>query len=81
MKRYKTYAYLLRSRLAYTEVEPSLPESSLGEVDESSGVLLNTDVGLVQQSATNRQTNRYSYRAAIYNRNLLNGQDYGGDIG
>lgn len=82
LKRYKTYAYLLRSRLAFTEVEPSLVESSIGEVDEGSGTLLNSDVALVPPPVPDRPAiNRYSYRAAIYNRNLLNGQDYGGDIG
>ncbi|XP_015606332.1 PH and SEC7 domain-containing protein 2 isoform X2 [Cephus cinctus] len=82
LKRYKTYAYLLRSRLAFTEVEPSLVESSIGEVDEGGGALLNPEVALVPPPVPDRPaTNRYSYRAAIYNRNLLNGQDYGGDIG
>ncbi|KAI4497784.1 hypothetical protein M0802_007110 [Mischocyttarus mexicanus] len=82
LKRYKTYAYLLRSRLAFTEVEPSLVESSIGEVDEGSGALLNADVALVPPPVPDRPAiNRYSYRAAIYNRNLLNGQDYCGDIG
>ena len=82
LKRYKTYAYLLRSRLAYTEIEPSLAESSIGEVDEGSGAFMNIDVALVPPPVPDRPaTNRYSYRAAIYNRNLLNGQDYSGDIG
>ncbi|OAD61639.1 PH and SEC7 domain-containing protein 3 [Eufriesea mexicana] len=82
LKRYKTYAYLLRSRLAFTEMEPSLVESCIGEVDEGSGSLLNSDVALVPPPVPDRPAiNRYSYRAAIYNRNLLNGQDYGGDIG
>ncbi|XP_031844825.1 exchange factor for Arf 6 isoform X1 [Nomia melanderi] len=82
LKRYKTYAYLLRSRLAFTEVEPSLVESCIGEVDEGSGSLLNSDVALVPPPVPDRPAiNRYSYRAAIYNRNLLNDQDYGGDIG
>ncbi|XP_057331974.1 PH and SEC7 domain-containing protein isoform X3 [Microplitis mediator] len=83
LKRYKTYSYLLRSRLAFTEVEPSLVESSIGEVDEGvGGALLNPELGVVPPPVPDRPpTNRYSYRAAIYNRNLLNGQDYGGDIG
>lgn len=82
LKRYKTYAYLLRSRLAFTEVEPSLVKSSIGEVDEGIGALLNSDVALIPPPVPDRPAiNRYSYRAAIYNRNLLNGQDYGGDIG
>ncbi|CAB3377447.1 Hypothetical predicted protein [Cloeon dipterum] len=35
LKRYKTYAYLLRSKMAqYPELEPSLVETSIGEVDE-----------------------------------------------
>ncbi|XP_044727264.1 PH and SEC7 domain-containing protein isoform X2 [Chrysoperla carnea] len=41
LKRYKTYAYLLRSRMAqYPELESSLVESCIGEVDEASGVAL-----------------------------------------
>lgn len=73
---------MLRSRLAFTEVESSLVESSIGEVDEGLGASLNAEVGLVPPHVPDRPaTNRYSYRAAIYNRNLLNGQDYGGDIG
>ncbi|XP_015127362.1 PH and SEC7 domain-containing protein 2 isoform X2 [Diachasma alloeum] len=59
LKRYKTYAYLLRSRLAFTEVEPSLVESSIGEVDEGGGVLLNAEVGLVPPPVPDRPaTNR-----------------------
>lgn len=83
MKRYKTYAYLLRSRLAYSEVEPSLAESSIGELDESGGGSpIGVDLALVPPPLPDRPaTNRYSYRAAIYNRNLLNGQEYSGDIG
>lgn len=96
LKRYKTYAYLLRSRLAFNEVEPSsLVESSIGEVDEGvpiglSGSLGNAEGALIPPPVPERPTaaNRYSYRTAIYGsgRNLLNGghQDYnatGGDIG
>ncbi|XP_074094619.1 exchange factor for Arf 6 isoform X3 [Cotesia typhae] len=83
LKRYKTYSYLLRSRLAFTEVESSLVESSIGEVDEGiGGGMLNPEAGVIPPPVPDRPaTNRYSYRAAIYNRNLLNGQDYGGDIG
>ncbi|XP_043479328.1 PH and SEC7 domain-containing protein isoform X1 [Leptopilina heterotoma] len=78
LKRYKTYAYLLRSRLVFAEVEPPLVESSIGEVDEVSGAPLNSDVALVPPPVPDRPaTNRYSYRAAIYNKNLLNGQDFG----
>uniref|UniRef100_A0ABD2WS20 SEC7 domain-containing protein n=1 Tax=Trichogramma kaykai TaxID=54128 RepID=A0ABD2WS20_9HYME len=81
LKRYKTYAYLLRSKLPYTENEPSLVDSSIGEVDES-GAFMNMDMALVPPPVPDRPaTNRYSYRAAIYNRNLLNGQEYSGDIG
>ncbi|KAK2588283.1 hypothetical protein KPH14_004304 [Odynerus spinipes] len=54
LKRYKTYAYLLRSRLAFTEIEPSLVESSIGEVDEGSGALLNADVALVPPPVPDR---------------------------
>ncbi|XP_046616044.1 PH and SEC7 domain-containing protein isoform X2 [Neodiprion virginianus] len=59
LKRYKTYAYLLRSRLAFTDVEPSLVESSIGEVDEGTGNLANTDVALVPPPVPDRlPTNR-----------------------
>lgn len=54
LKRYKTYAYLLRSRLAFAEVEPSLVESSIGEVDEGSGGLLNDDVALIPPPVPDR---------------------------
>lgn len=86
LKRYKLYTYLLRSRLALTEVEPSLAESSIGEVDETSTglITINSDInsGIVAPPVPDRPaSNRYSYRAAIYNRNLLNGQDFGGGGG
>ncbi|XP_048514611.1 PH and SEC7 domain-containing protein isoform X2 [Athalia rosae] len=54
LKRYKTYAYLLRSRLAFTDVEPSLVESSIGEVDEGAGNLANAEVGLVPPPVPDR---------------------------
>ncbi|XP_046740629.1 PH and SEC7 domain-containing protein isoform X6 [Diprion similis] len=60
LKRYKTYAYLLRSRLAFTDVEPSLVESSIGEVDEGTGNLANTDIALVPPPVPDRlPTNRF----------------------
>lgn len=79
LKRYKTYVYLLRSHLALTEVEQSLVENSIGEVDETvAGTLqqinVAPDASIVPPPIPDRPaTNRYSYRAAIYNRNLLNG--------
>ncbi|XP_014203854.2 uncharacterized protein LOC106636094 [Copidosoma floridanum] len=57
LKRYKTYAYLLRSRLAYTEMEPSLAESCIGEVDEGSSAFVNADVALVPPPVPERTTN------------------------
>ncbi|XP_067010954.2 PH and SEC7 domain-containing protein isoform X2 [Anabrus simplex] len=40
LKRYKTYAYLLRSRMSqYPELEPSLVETCIGEVDEGAGAV------------------------------------------
>lgn len=66
-----------------------MAESSIGEVDESGGLggpLVNataTEMGgvggisgsLVPPPVLERpNANRYSYRAAIYSRNLLNGQ-------
>lgn len=80
LKRYKTYAYLLRSKMAqYPELEPSLVETAIGEVDERVvGVVgpagIECDgMGLVPPPIPERPlpranpTNRYSYRAAIYN--------------
>jgi hypothetical protein len=70
LKRYKTYAYLLRSKMAqYPELEPSLVETSIGEVDERG----ECESGIVPPPIPDRPlpratpTNRYSYRAAIYN--------------
>jgi PH/SEC7 domain-containing protein len=41
VKRYRTYSYMLRSRMAqYTEHVVSLVENSIGEVDEATGVTL-----------------------------------------
>lgn len=96
MKRYRTYAYMLRSRMSqYPELGISLVENSIGEVDEATGVTLmdsNPSIGIVPPpipdrpllpavavpNATTTTTNRYSYRQAIYNRNMLNGD---ADIG
>lgn len=84
MKRYKTYSYILRSRLSqYPEVEVSLAENSIGELDEASGVALleGPSGGIVPPPIPDRRspvTNRYSYRQAIYNRAVLNGE---ADIG
>ncbi|XP_046393713.1 PH and SEC7 domain-containing protein-like [Ischnura elegans] len=97
LKRYKTYAYLLRSKMAqYPELEPSLVEGSIGEGDERvselvvGGAALSdamSSVGagpgavgaaLVPPPIPDRRsppaTNRYSYRAAIYNNR---GEDIG----
>ncbi|XP_034937537.1 PH and SEC7 domain-containing protein isoform X2 [Chelonus insularis] len=82
LKRYKTYSYLLRSRLAFIEVEPSLADNSIGEVDEIiNSELSNSEVESPLFSSDRSKTNRYSYRAAIYKNDLINGQDYGGDVG
>jgi hypothetical protein len=79
LKRYKTYAYLLRSKMAqYPELEPSLVETAIGEVDERVVGVVGPGVecdgmGLVPPPIPERPlpranpTNRYSYRAAIYN--------------
>ncbi|KAF5305522.1 hypothetical protein FQA39_LY01613 [Lamprigera yunnana] len=67
LKRYKTYAYILRSRLAqYPDVEISLAENSIGELDEASGVALleGSSNGIVPPPIPDRQspiTNRYYY--------------------
>jgi hypothetical protein len=96
LKRYKTYAYLLRSRISqYPELEASLAETCIGEVDEGGTVTLREaavvggdGVGIISPAVPDRRasptTNRYSYRAAIYSGTAggtgLN-RDSGGDIG
>lgn len=67
----------------YPELESSLVESCIGEVDEASGVALleSSAGGIVPPPVPDRRsppTNRYSYRQAIYSRNVLNGD---ADIG
>lgn len=98
LKRYKTYAYLLRSRISqYPELEPSLVETCIGEVDESGTVTL-MDVsaaaaavvggdggGIVSPTVPDRRasptTNRYSYRAAIYSGSVGGGVGMNRDNG
>lgn len=64
LKRYKTYVYLIQSRLtAYPELEPSLVETVIGEDEESVTVGQPSHRHPVQRSLSDR----YSYRAAIYN--------------
>lgn len=83
LTRYRTYAYMLRSGMSqYPEMGISLVENSIGEMDEATGVtLIDGATGLVPPPIPERPSptvNRYSYRQAIYNRNLLNGD---ADIG
>ncbi|OWF44571.1 PH and SEC7 domain-containing protein 2 [Mizuhopecten yessoensis] len=65
MKRYKTYTYLLQSRMSvYPELEPSLVETVIGE-DEENGQA--DEVKVIQKRPVQRSlSDRYSYRAAIY---------------
>ncbi|GLG96716.1 Spectrin beta chain [Gryllus bimaculatus] len=91
LKRYKTYAYLLRSRISqYPELEPSLVETCIGEVDEGGAVALMEPMaggggGIIPPPVPDRRTspttNRYSYRAAIYSGSAGSNRDNGGDIG
>lgn len=72
----------------YPELESSLADSCIGEVDEATGLALlegmgigNVSVGILPPPVPDRRsppTNRYSYRQAIYSRNVLNGD---ADIG
>lgn len=66
----------------FVEHTVSLVENSIGEVDEAAGVTaLESGVGIIPPPIPDRPsppTNRYSYRQAIYNRNMLNGD---ADIG
>ncbi|KAJ8948377.1 hypothetical protein NQ314_008416 [Rhamnusium bicolor] len=84
LKRYRTYAYMLRSKMSqYPELGISLAENSIGEVDEATGgvTLMDGAVGIVPPPIPDRPSptvNRYSYRQAIYSRNMLNGD---ADIG
>ncbi|XP_076348862.1 uncharacterized protein LOC143246287 isoform X3 [Tachypleus tridentatus] len=72
LKRYRTYAFLLRSKMAqFPELEPSLVETSIGEVEEPhervdrSQTLPSTPPG-GRPSGKRSLPDRYSYRAAIY---------------
>lgn len=65
----------------YPELGISLVENSIGEVDEATGsnmvTLMDNAMGLVPPPIPDRPSpgiNRYSYRQAIYSRNLLNGE-------
>lgn len=65
----------------YPELGISLVENSIGEVDEASGsnmvTLMDGAMGIVPPPIPDRPspgTNRYSYRQAIYSRNILNGE-------
>ncbi|KAK3089024.1 hypothetical protein FSP39_000202 [Pinctada imbricata] len=65
LKRYKTYIYLMQAHLAaHPELEPSLVETVIGEVEEPEGERRAppTPTRGVQRSLSDR----YSYRAAIY---------------
>lgn len=69
----------------YSELEPLA--DCIGEVDEATGVavLEGAGPGIVPPPVPQRRsppTNRYSYRQAIYSRNVLNGAGNGeADIG
>nr|XP_023022688.1 PH and SEC7 domain-containing protein 4 [Leptinotarsa decemlineata] len=84
LKRYKTYSLMLRSKMPhYPEPTVSLVENSIGEVDEATGgvTLMDNVAGIVPPPIPDRPSptvNRYSYRQAIYNQNMLSGAD---DIG
>lgn len=66
----------------YPELGISLVENSIGEVDEASGssnmvTLMDAAMGIVPPPIPDRPSpgiNRYSYRQAIYSRNMLNGE-------
>lgn len=67
----------------YPDMGISLVENSIGEVDEATGVTFmeGNSGSIVAPPIPDRRsppTNRYSYRQAIYNRNMLNGE---ADIG
>lgn len=82
MKRYRTYVYVLKTQFPqYTDSGITVLENSIGEIedDEASGVsYLENVVGpLIPPPIPDRRsppTNRYSYRQAIYNRDMLNGE-------
>jgi len=90
LKRYRTYAYLLRSRMSqYPElVEPSLAEEScLSIAEEEANGSEVRGVSVVPPPVPDRRSppnNRYSYRAAIYNSSLAgraNVDSYAAELG
>lgn len=67
LKRYNTYVYLLKAHMAaYPELEPSLVETVITEVDDS-GELDKRGSPAHRGGAQRSLSERYSYRAAIYN--------------
>ncbi|XP_049821015.1 PH and SEC7 domain-containing protein-like isoform X3 [Aethina tumida] len=92
IKRYKTYSYMLRSKISQLpEFGVSLAENSIGEAEEqslgaSSVTLIEGPAsgGIVPPPIPDRQTpptNRYSYRQAIYSRNAAAEGGADADIG
>ena len=64
--RFKTYCFLLRAQMSlFPELEPSLVETSIGEVDEPLLTAPSGDETVIPRSASDR----YSYHAAISNSN------------
>lgn len=73
LKRYRTYIYLLRSKVSqFPELEAPLVHSSIGEVDEetlnSPPPLQDTRPPFLDTAPDGKRslTDRFSYRAAIY---------------
>lgn len=76
LKRFKTYSYLLLGKLsAFPELEPSLVETTIGEYEEmgagpSRAMPMQTAIakhqGGVTKPVQRSLSDRYSYRAAIY---------------
>ncbi len=83
LKRFKTYSFLLQAKMAsYPELEPSLVEVAIGEVDEPPSPP-NTSPRTAKKGrqatpspedkrrskpVQRSMSDRYSYRAAIYHR-------------
>ncbi|XP_044756583.1 PH and SEC7 domain-containing protein isoform X1 [Coccinella septempunctata] len=82
VKRYRTYAYILRIRIGQYQEVTDLKENSIGELDEAMGVtLMDETSALVPPPIPDRMspsTNRHSYRQAIYSRNTIHSESENG---
>ena len=73
IKRLQTYTHLIQSRLvSHPELKPTLVETSIGEDDEFPHAVKPLDGGQKKSPVQRSISDRYSYRAAIYQSERVN---------